>query len=349
MAIADNSAWAQKGDSVPGRISRPVGAEAPHAVATSSLEVAVSVTNVTFDVGRGRVIGAALSRESVTIPEGYEVCRRVAREVARTFYYGSLFLPAPQRKAAWALYAFCRTADDMADEPDLFPDPLESLARWREDLRETYAGRPIGPVMVAWADLLGRYKVPIEPALDLLDGVEMDVRGASYETFDDLYTYCYRVAGTVGLLMTPVLGYEREEALACAVDLGVAMQLTNILRDVGEDAAHGRVYLPVEDLARFNYTQGDLFAGILDARFRRLMEFEMARAEAFYERGMRGVKMLAPEGQLAIALSGALYRQILHRVRRNRYDVFTRRAHVPLVGKLAAVPVAWLRLCLAHA
>jgi phytoene synthase len=280
----------------------------------------------------------------VSVGDAYRTCQRIAREVARTFYYGSLFLPPAKRRAAWALYAFCRTADDMADEPELFPDPLGALAAWRAALRETYAGRPRGPVMTAWADVLRGYDVPLAPALELLDGVEMDVRGARYPTFDDLLTYCYRVAGTVGLLMAPVLGYDRPEALACAVDLGVAMQLTNIVRDIGEDARNGRVYLPEEELARAGYSRDELALAVCDGRLARVIEWQIARAESYYARGIAGIRMLAPDARLAMSLCADLYRAILRRVRGSGYDVFGRRARVALPRKLAAVPGAWLRL-----
>ncbi len=299
--------------------------------------------------GTHNILTATLARaeSSLSVADAYACCREIARQIARTFYYGSLFLPREKRRAAWALYAFCRMADDMADEPLDFTSPLEALRSWRTALCETYAGRPRGPVMVAWADVLRRFDVPLQPALELLDGVEMDLRGVRYETFEELRGYCYRVAGTVGLLMTPVLGHEPgtgDEANACAADLGIAMQITNILRDVGEDAARGRVYLPAEDLARFGYSREDLLSGVRNAAFVRLMQFESGRAEEYYARGMRGVRLLSADSRLAIALSGTLYRAILDRIRGNGYDVFTRRAHVSTAGKLAAIPSAWLRL-----
>lgn len=281
---------------------------------------------------------------TMTVEAAYEHCRQVARTVARTFYYGSLFLPPEKRRASWAVYAFCRTADDIADEPNRYPDPTAELDRWRSALIATYEGHPHGPVMLAWAHALQRYPIPIAPALDLLDGLTMDVIRTHYTTFDDLRLYCYRVAGTVGLLMAPVLGYHDPQALDAAVDLGIAMQLTNILRDIGEDAAAGRVYLPEEDLTRFGYTHEDLRNSVHSDAFVRLIEFEMARAEEYYARGLRGVELLDPDARLAIALSAKLYRAILGRIRRNNYDVFTRRAHISFPRKLTAVPGAWLRL-----
>ncbi|HEU5440310.1 MAG TPA: phytoene/squalene synthase family protein [Ktedonobacterales bacterium] len=280
----------------------------------------------------------------ITVEQAYEHCRCVAREIARTFYYGSRFLPPLKRRAAWALYAFCRTADDIADEPERYPDGAAALARWRAALEETYAGHPRGPVMVAWADLLRHFAVPLTPALELLEGCAMDLTDARYQTFDDLRAYCYRVAGTVGLLMAPVLGYHDDRALPHAVDLGIAMQLTNIVRDVGEDAARGRIYLPAAEMARHGYTHADLAARRVTPALVAMLEDLMARAEVLYASGLRGLAYLHRDARLAIALSAALYRGIHARVRRNGYDVFTRRAHVSLAGKLAAIPAAWLHM-----
>lgn len=286
----------------------------------------------------------AAGTAAMSAVDAYAYCKRIARAIARTFYYGSLFLPAEKRRASWALYAFCRTVDDIADEPEIFPEPLAELERWRSALVDTYAGMPRGAVMTAWADMLKRFAVPIEPALDLLTGVEMDVQGRRYDTFDDLRLYCYRVAGTVGLLMSPILGYDDPAALDAAVDLGIAMQLTNILRDIGEDLANGRIYLPTEDMAQFGYSEDELRAGVVNDVFVKLIERQMARAEEYYARGMRGVALLRPESRLAIALSGRLYAGILTRIRRNDYDVFSRRAHVSTAGKVAALPGVWLSL-----
>lgn len=295
-----------------------------------------------------RVTAGALDDTSLpadaTLDAVYGYCRGITREIARTFYYGSLFLPREKRRAAWALYAFCRIADDIADERDLYPNPLTDLARWREALLATYAGHPRGPVMRAWADTLTRFAVPLQPALDLLTGVEMDLTGATYHSFDDLRLYCYRVAGTVGLLMAPILGYRDEAALAAAVDLGIAMQLTNILRDLAEDAARGRLYLPAEEMAAFGYTRAELERGAITPAFVHLMRFQIARAEDYYQRGLRGVRLLDGDAQLAIALSGSLYRAILDRIRCCRYDVFSRRIHIATAGKLAMLPSAWLRV-----
>jgi phytoene synthase len=288
-----------------------------------------------------------LAPADAPLSAAYAYCQRITREIARTFYYGSLFLPAEKRRATWALYAFCRIADDIADERDLYPDPLAALQRWRQALLDAYAGRPRGAVMRAWADTLARYPIPLQPALDLLSGVEMDIAGASFARFDDLQRYCYQVAGVVGLLMAPVLGYragtDDEAALAAAVDLGIAMQLTNILRDLAEDAARGRVYLPADELAAFGYSRAELERGAITPAFFRLMRYQIARAEAYYARGLRGVRLLDPDARLAIALSGSLYRAILRRIAQRPQQVFARRIHLSTPAKLAMLPGVWAK------
>ncbi len=288
--------------------------------------------------------GTRTSSGEVSVVQAYAYCQRIARQVARTFYYGSLFLPAPKRRAAWAIYAFCRTADDIADRTWHPHDPVAELARWRDALVSTYAGHPRGPIMTAWADMLRTFAVPLEPALELLDGMVMDVSPARFATWDALRLYCYRVAGTVGLLMAPVLGYASAAALPGAVDLGIAMQLTNILRDIGEDAANGRVYLPAEDMNRFGVHVSHLSSRPVTPELRALIEFESVRAEEYYDQGMTGISWLDSDARLAIALSATLYREILDRIRRNGYDVLTCRAHVPFTRKLTAVPGVWLSL-----
>jgi phytoene synthase len=307
------------------------------------IEREVSSAQETAWTRRGYAHAPDIASPAPSVEAAFDYCREVAKAVARTFYYGSLFLPASKRRATWAIYAFCRTADDIADEPDVFPEPVTELDRWRQDLRATYAGAPRGPVMTAWADMLRSYAVPIEPALELLRGVAMDIAGARYDTFEELRVYCYRVAGTVGLLLAPVLGLSDPDGLKSAEDLGIAMQLTNILRDVGEDARNRRLYLPREDMERFGVSEDDVQRGVVTPGFRALMRFEMDRTEEHYARGLAGIRLLSQDARLAIQLSGDLYRAILERIRRNEYDVFSRRAHVSLAGKLAALPGAWRR------
>jgi len=265
-----------------------------------------------------------------------------------------MFLPPPKRRAIWAVYAFCRVVDDIVDEAfesqapqpghlSGSQSPEDELAYWRIALERIYryGGSDYSPIQVAWNDMLEHYPVPLQPALELLQGVAMDLSVIRYETFDDLYAYCYRVAGTVGLLTSPIFGYHQDAALIHAVDLGVALQLTNILRDIGEDARRGRIYLPQDEMRRFGYSEAELMAGIINAPFRELVRFQIARAHEYYQRSLPGISMLSADCRLAVRLSGSLYSHILDRIRLNNYNVFTKRASVPLKTKLAAVPQYW--------
>jgi phytoene synthase len=293
---------------------------------------------------------------SVTDP--YEYCRKITRRASKTFYWGSSFLPQPKRKAIWAVYAFCRMVDDIVDEAveaegtreprtgHLYgvKDPRCELDYWHQSLQHVYNGEGSGdsPIMQAWEDMLQTYAVPIKPALELLDGVAMDLSNRRYQSFAELELYCYRVAGTVGLLTSPIFGYNDERALTYAVELGIALQLTNILRDVGEDLRRNRIYLPLEEMERFRYSEEDLQQGVINDAFRELIHFQMARAEEYYIRGQQGIGLLHPDCQLSVKLSGVLYQRILERIRSNDYNVFTKRASIPLQTKLVAASVCWV-------
>ena len=288
------------------------------------------------------------------VVEAYDYCRKVTKRASKTFYWGSVFLPKPKRQAVWAVYALCRIVDDIVDE-EMHPDtprvghlsgsstPKQELDYWRQSLEHVFqrGGAGDNPVQLAWSDMLERYPVPFAPVLDLLDGVEMDLTISRYQTFEELYLYCYRVAGTVGLLTSPIFGYQDETALQHAVDLGVALQLTNILRDIGEDARRNRVYLPLDEMERFGYTEHDLMNGVVNDTFCDLLRFQMARANNYYQRSLPGISLLSPDSRLAIRLSGTLYKGILDRIHLNNYNVFTKRASVPLKTKLAAASQYW--------
>ncbi len=288
------------------------------------------------------------------VVEAYDYCRRVTQRASKTFYWGSVFLPQPKRQAVWAVYALCRIVDDIVDE-EMHPDtpraghlsgsstPKQELNYWRQSIERVYqrGGADNNLVQRAWSDVLERYPVPLTPVLELLDGVEMDLTINRYQSFDELYLYCYRVAGTIGLLTSPIFGYQDKTALHHAVDLGVALQLTNILRDIGEDARRNRIYLPQEEMQRFGYTESDLMQGIVNAAFCELIRFQMARADNYYQRSQPGISLLSPDSRLAIRLSGTLYRGILDRIHLNNYNVFTKRASVPLKTKLAAASQYW--------
>ncbi len=273
----------------------------------------------------------------------------ITRRFSKSFYFSTAFLPPEKRRAIRAFYAFCRVTDDMVDAPEGAPQgapsgaPAQDLAAWRLASRlPAHAQRD--PVLYAWSETRDQYRVPQRYVEELIDGCEMDLTVRHYETFEELRAYCYRVASTVGLVSMHIVGVNGDNpdtlqaAAPAAVDLGVALQLTNILRDVGEDLSRGRVYLPQEDLRRFGYREDDLRAGVIDDRFRALMRFEIDRANALYERGWPGIADLKPDGRLAVGAAITLYRGILGRIADNGFDVFHTRAHLTAVQKISRMP-----------
>lgn len=268
-------------------------------------------------------------------PPDWAHCRDVVRSHGRTFYFASQFLPPPRRRAIHAAYAFCRVADDIVDRAPTTGTALaaRALDGWGAEL-----DTPRNPIAVAFATARAIYGVPVEPARDLLRGVAMDLTPRRYATWDDLRLYCYRVAGTVGLMATPILGGTNPAALPRAVDLGIAMQLTNILRDVAEDARMGRIYLPLEDLAAFGCDPEAILAGYTSGRFRELIAFEIARARALYDSARLGIPSLCPAGKLTTLASAHLYGKILNRIEEQGCDVFAGRAYIPTSRKLGAMP-----------
>jgi phytoene synthase len=286
--------------------------------------------------GRNAVLAAppATGEPILALDACYRHCGEIARAHSKSFYLSSRFLPFAKRRAVWAVYAFCRTADDLADGDGPAGERLAAIDAWEAELRAAYAGSANDPIFVAFADAVARYDVPLEAALDLLRGARMDVSVGRYARYDDLRDYCYLVASTVGLLVTPILGALDAAARHEAIALGHAMQLTNILRDVGEDARMDRIYLPAEDMQRFGYTEADLFAGTVDERFVALMRFQIERARQLYRVAEPGIARLQPESRYAVRLALHLYRDILAAIEANGYDVFRRRAYVPLQAKL---------------
>ncbi len=272
------------------------------------------------------------------LERGYVLAEEITRLNSKSFYLASGLLPQAKRRAARVLYAFCRLTDDLVDKGT---GPVEkNLAAWRT---RTLAPRPPeeDSLLCAWHDVRERHRIPVTYVRHLLDGIARDLTQKRYATFDELARYCYGVASTVGLMAMHIVGYRDRSALPYAVKLGVALQLTNILRDVGEDFSQGRIYLPQEDLRRFGYGEEDLAQGVIDARFRALMDFEIARTRQLYTEAWPGIRLLSPDGRLAIAAAADLYRAILDKIVRNGYDVFNRRAHLSAGEKLAHLLRLW--------
>lgn len=270
-----------------------------------------------------------------------ELYRQAAAATAagsKSFYFATRFFPEDLARSAHAVYWFCRTTDDLVDECPSVGQGRADLEQWALDLREAFAtGQARHPVLSAFIDTVARHGIPHQYAYDLIEGMRMDLDGTRYATFEDLTVFCYRVASVVGLMMTHVIGFrdtaDRDEGLRRAIDLGIAMQLTNILRDVGEDLARGRLYLPAEDMLRFGYGEEQLRRGERNAAFRHLMDFQIARARRYFAQAEPGIALLDPRGSFAVRVAADVYARILHRIEANDYDVFSRRAVVPPAQK----------------
>lgn len=269
----------------------------------------------------------------------YAICEAVIRRHSRSFALASALLPPAKRRAVRALYAFCRVTDDLVDRPE--GDPREALSRWRALVLSPHP--PEGePLLLAWADTRWRYRIPQGYVEQFLEGIARDLDPRPYETFADLAAYCYGVAATVGLMSMHIIGYAGPPAIPYAVRLGVALQLTNILRDVGEDWRAGRLYLPREELRAFGISEAQVARGEVDERWRAFMRFQINRAHRLYEAAIPGLRWLSPDGRVAIRAAAELYRGILRAIERNGYDVFRRRAALGPVARLAiALRALW--------
>jgi phytoene synthase len=278
--------------------------------------------------------------DPVLLDYAYAECQAVTAEHSRTFYTATSLLPPDKQRAMRALYAFCRMSDNIVDGPGT--DVEAALADWR---RRALSRLPPADDLVAtaWADTRRRYRIPQRYAEQLIEGVARDLRQTRYQTFDDLAAYCYGVASTVGLMSMHIVGFAGPEAISYAVKLGVALQLTNILRDVAEDYRYGRVYLPQGELAAFRLTEADLARGQIDARWREFMRFQIARNRRLYAEAQPGIALLNQDGRFAVAAAAELYRAILDDIEAHDYDVFSRRAHVTTWGKLRRLPGIWWR------
>lgn len=274
-----------------------------------------------------------------TLMAAYAYCAEVTAQHSRSFHLASSLLPLDKQRAVRALYAFCRITDDIVDCRN-DENVEERLQIWRHHAFSNHP--PLDNLAaVAWADARQRYHIPVRYAEQLVEGVSRDLQQTRYQSFDELATYCYSVASTVGLMSMHITGFSGPEAVPYAVRLGLALQLTNILRDVGEDWRRGRLYLPQDELAAFELTEADIAAGVVDDRWRRFMRFQIARNRQLYAEAWPGIQLLSEDGRFSIAAAAGLYRAILQDIEAHDYDVFNRRAYVGTWGKLRRLPKLW--------
>ncbi|MFO8237065.1 MAG: phytoene synthase [Prochlorococcaceae cyanobacterium] len=296
------------------------------------------------------------SRPLPSLAEAFEACRRETAEWAKTFYLGTLLMPPVKRRAIWAIYVWCRRTDELMDSPEAQQRPVAELAQrldaWEERTRALFRGEVRDGLDLVMRDTIERFSQPLQPYLDMIEGMRMDLTTTRYASFEQLRLYCYRVAGTVGLMTQEVMGVDPAYTSApwsdppdtseAAVALGIANQLTNILRDVGEDRGRGRIYLPLDELERFGYSEEHLLAGVLNDNWRALMRFQLQRAREWFARSEAGVRWLSPDARWPVWTSLRLYRGILDVIEQHDYDVFNRRAFVPRRGKLLDLPWSFL-------
>lgn len=298
-------------------------------------------------------------KHKISLTEAYEVCRRVTFTHAKTFYFASHFIPKSKRAACYAVYAFCRYVDDIVDvameRGDVTrDDAIRLVEQWRSDVGALYADtQPTTDntdsqrsyesqaVLMAWEDTLTRYHIPRHLPEELIEGVLMDTTITRFTTYDDLREYCYKVASVVGLMTSEIFGFSDQRAVPHAVDLGIAMQLTNIIRDVKEDAARDRIYLPSEEYTQFNITEADILQGRWSSSMRELIHFQVERADALYTSADHGIPYLDDDSRLTVQLMSTNYRKILRVVESMDYNVFRGRASTSTMQKIASIPTAW--------
>jgi 15-cis-phytoene synthase len=268
---------------------------------------------------------------------------RLTRKSRSNFFYAFLCLPRPQREAIYAVYAFCRIVDDAVDVGHDRAAQRKELERWRGEIALVFEGRPQHPAAQRLQEAVRLFRIPREALNEIIAGVEMDLDRSTYETFEELYPYCYRVASAVGLCCIEIFGYTDTQARAYAVDLGVALQLTNIMRDVEPDARAGRVYLPQEELKRFGVTGDDLSAARYTPAFVRLMEHQAARARGYYERAWAALPRADARTLFAAEIMGRTYYALLRLMEQRRFRVFGERVSVPTSRKLAIALRSWAR------
>ena len=280
----------------------------------------------------------------------YSHCRSITRTHAKTFYLATRFLPNVKQRSIFAIYGLCRYVDDLIDESeDLITrqkidsaDALPIIDEFQRMLEAAYDTKHSDNlILLAFADTLKTFHIPMKYPLELMEGVCMDLHINRYETFDQLYGYCYKVASVVGLMTSEVFGYEDPKAIGHAIDLGIAMQLTNILRDIGEDLERNRIYLPKKELEQFGLTEKDLFDHVIDGRFLDLMGFQIARARQYYASADEGIAMLSPDSRLPVILARENYSRILDVIERNINQVYKHRAYLSTSQKLKILPKAW--------
>jgi len=290
------------------------------------------------------------------LDQAYEICLKETQKWAKTFYLETLLLPLEKRKAIWAIYVWCRRTDEIMDSLEASTKSQDELSdnldAWEENTKNVFKGTIKSELDSVLLDTIEKYPQSIQPYLDMIEGQRMDLNKFRYKDFDELKLYCYRVAGTVGLMTQNVMGIDSAYTSApwsampdpseAAIALGIANQLTNILRDVGEDRHRGRIYLPQADIEKFNYSEEELLKGEINNQWKALMSFELTRARDWFQKSEDGIKWLSSDARWPVWTSLRLYRGILDSIERLDYDVFNNRAFVKNSVKAFEIPISFL-------
>jgi phytoene synthase len=276
------------------------------------------------------------------LEQAYEECRLITRREAKNIYYAFITLPEVQRRAIYVAYTFCRYCDDSVDAEHSLDEKLRLLSELRRKLSACYQGYTEESVFLGLADVAEKYQVPEEYFQEVLSGVESDLVKTRYHDFDELRQYCYQVASAVGLICIHIFGFTHARAKDHAVDLGLAMQLTNIARDVKEDLGLGRIYLPQDEMSRFGYSEEELQSGNVNQAFVDLMRFQTQRARDYFDSGFQLLPYLSPRSRACPAVLGRLYSKLLDRIESVNYDVLNHRVSLSTTEKLRVTAQAWL-------
>lgn len=282
----------------------------------------------------------------MTLDDAQAYCTALTKSSGSNFYYSFLFLPKARRTAMYTVYAFCKAVDSAVDEPPPGSQPQEELVRWRAELDAVYHGTPTWPITISLAHHVKALSIPKVYFEELIKGVEMDLHNNRYVTFNELSSYCYRVASVVGLICLHIFGATSARTQDYAVDLGMAFQLTNILRDVGTDAAQNRIYLPLEDLKACKYSEKALRQQTYSPEFQKLMQYEAARARQYYDKAHAALMALSPQERRALTVAEIMrgvYSRILKKVEDSEYQVFGPRIRLSTSHRLAIAAGIWLR------
>lgn len=278
-----------------------------------------------------------------------DLAKQIAKSSKSSFYYAFSLLPTDKRDAMNTVYAFCRQTDDIVDDNDDTEDvKFEKLHRWRVELEKSFSGRSEYPLFNKLAKIIGQFNIPYEPFFELIRGMEMDLQNQRYKSIDDLMLYCYRVASTVGLMCIEIFGYKNKSTKDFAVNLGLALQLTNILRDIKPDAEKGRIYLPQQDLQQFNYSESELLGSIYNDKFIQLMKYETGRAKEYFDKANRYLDLEDKPAMFAARAMQHIYYKLLQKIEADNYNVFRKKIKVSKIEKVGISLGVWAKYSLVY-